>query len=105
MPLSADEQRLLDQLEASLRAEDPDLARKFDKPPSPGRGPRRWAIAGLCFLAGIALLVVGMLVGKFWLPVLGFLVMFAGVAVVMLRPGKPSGKIDVPDDASALFDR
>jgi len=84
MALSADEQRLLDQLEESLRAEDPVLARKLeghsDKMPS-----RHWVVAVLCFVAGVALLVVGMLT-NFALSVFGFLVMFAGVAVVMIRP-------------------
>jgi len=84
MALSADEQRLLDQLEESLRAEDPDLARKLETH-SESPTPRRWAIVIACFLAGLALLVVGMLV-KFPISVLGFLVMFAGVAVAMIRP-------------------
>jgi hypothetical protein len=104
MPLSADEQRLLDQLEASLRAEDPDLASKFDAPPPTTRGPRRWLLAGVCFITGIALLVVGMLLTTFWISVIGFLIMFAGVAVVMIksfRPGDPAPV--VPDDASSLF--
>jgi len=90
MALSADEQRLLDQLEASLRAEDPALARKFDTQTARIAKPRRWLLAGLCFLGGIALLVTGMLLSTFWLPVLGFLVMFTGVAIVMLRPKVPA---------------
>jgi len=90
MALSADEQRLLDQLEASLRAEDPALARKFDTHAAPPAKHRRWLLSGLCFLVGIALLVTGMLLSTFWLPVLGFLVMFAGVAIAMLRPRQPA---------------
>ncbi|MCL2653955.1 MAG: DUF3040 domain-containing protein [Propionibacteriaceae bacterium] len=84
MALSADEQRLLDQLEESLRAEDPDLARKLETH-SEAPTPRRWAIVIACFIAGLALLIVGMLV-DFRISVFGFLVMFAGVAVGMIRP-------------------
>ena len=86
MALSADEQRLLDQLEASLRAEDPALARKFDTQSVRPANSRRWMLFGLCILVGVALLVTGMLLSTFWLPVLGFLVMFAGVTIVMLKP-------------------
>jgi len=100
MALSADEQRLLDQLEESLRAEDPALARKLETH-SASPSPRHWAIVVACFLAGLALLVVGMLV-DFRISVLGFLVMFAGVAVALIRP-KPVGEpqptnVDEPSD-------
>jgi len=103
MPLSADEQRLLDQLEASLRAEDPDLASKFDAPVPPARRSRRWLLVALCFVAGILLLVVGMLLTTFWISVMGFLVMFAGVAVAMVRSFRGGPAPVVPDDASSLF--
>jgi len=95
MALSADEQRLLDQLEASLRAEDPALARKFDTQSARPPAGRRWLASGLCFLAGVALLVTGMLLSTFWLPVLGFLVMFTGVAIQLLRP-RSLAKADEP---------
>lgn len=100
MALSADEQRLLDQLEESLRAEDPALARKLEGHPDQ-LPSRRWAVAALCFVAGVALLVVGMLV-NFSLSVFGFLVMFAGVAVIMIHPsraGEPA-KTDSADEPS-----
>jgi len=100
MALSADEQRLLDQLEESLRAEDPDLARKLETH-SDASSPRRWALVIVCFLAGLALLVVGMLI-DFRISVLGFLVMFAGVAVAMIRPkaakAPQASNVDEPSD-------
>jgi len=100
MALSADEQRLLDQLEESLRAEDPALARKLETH-SETPSPRHWAIVIACFLVGLALLVVGMLV-DFRISVLGFLVMFAGVAVVMIRPKRAdepqASNVDEPSD-------
>jgi len=83
MALSADEQRLLDQLEASLRAEDPGLARKFKATPEPPAKRPWWAlITGL--IVGVVLLATGML--WLWpLSVLGFLVMFAGAIYVALK--------------------
>jgi len=100
MALSADEQRLLDQLEESLRAEDPAFARKLESHPKMPSA-RRWVIVVVCFLAGLALLVTGMLV-DFRISVLGFLVMFAGVAVVLIRPKQAdeplTSNIDEPSD-------
>ena len=100
MALSADEQRLLDQLEASLRAEDPGLARKFEvgQPTAPGRRPWWALIVG--FAVGIVLLAVGML---WWFPlsVLGFLVMFGGVIFVVIKSphaAKPTEPQDVDAD-------
>ena len=112
MALSADEQKLLDQLEASLRAEDPALARKFDlQPTAPASEPhRRWALAGGCFLAGIGLLVLGMLFNLLVVSVFGFLVMFAGVAIVAVRPRAKTGasQDDMSNDSAdhdSLFGR
>lgn len=87
MALSADEQRLLDQLEESLRAEDPGLARKFEvKPDEKVADARRpWWALGVGIPLGIVLLALGM----FWrwpLSVLGFLVMFGAVIFVAWRP-------------------
>ncbi|MCL2783238.1 MAG: DUF3040 domain-containing protein [Propionibacteriaceae bacterium] len=90
MALSADEQRLLDQLEASLRAEDPGLARKFEVKPEPAPVRRPWWALAISIPVGIVLLALGM----FWvwpLSVFGFLVMFGGVIFVAARSGhKPA---------------
>jgi len=83
MALSADEQRLLDQLEASLRAEDPALARKFQA--SSQQEPHRpWWVLGVSLVAGIVLLALGMLL--LWpLAIVGFLVMFGGAIFIALK--------------------
>lgn len=97
MALSADEQRLLDQLEESLRAEDPGLARKFEvdqEAPLP-TARRPWWALGVGIPVGIALLALGM----FWLwplSVLGFLVMFAAVIFVAWRPSPPAAHAASP---------
>ena len=92
MPLSEHEQRMLDQIESALYAEDP----KFASSVRGGtlRAPstrRRLQGAGL-FLLGLAMLVAGVafkatMIGGFpVLSVLGFVVMFAGVVFAVTGP-------------------
>jgi hypothetical protein len=92
MPLSEHEQRMLDQIESALYAEDP----KFASSVRGGtlRAPstrRRLQGAGL-FLLGLAMLVTGvavkatMLGGFPVLSVLGFVVMFGGVVFAVTGP-------------------
>ncbi|MFF2080398.1 DUF3040 domain-containing protein [Kitasatospora sp. NPDC058162] len=81
MPLSEHEQRLLDQMERALYAEDPKFASALE-----GTGLRTFtrrrvylAVAG--FVVGIGLLMGGMVVpDQIWVSVVGFLVML-GCAV------------------------
>ncbi|MCX5390177.1 DUF3040 domain-containing protein [Streptomyces sp. NBC_00094] len=78
MPLSEHEQRMLEQMERALYAEDPKFATALE-----GSGLRTYtrrrvyqAVAG--FLVGIALLMTGMVFqedGLIWISVVGFLVM------------------------------
>ena len=76
MPLSEHEQRILADIEAGLRAEDPALAktvgRRPDKAPVQGRTP--WIIGG--FIVGFVLLFVGLAVHLVW-GVIGFALMLA----------------------------
>ncbi|TNC22638.1 DUF3040 domain-containing protein [Amycolatopsis alkalitolerans] len=90
MPLSEHEQRLLDQIERELYAEDPKFAStvrgaRFRRP------ARRRRIQGIAlFVIGVALLVVGVMVRALWVAeiplasVLGFLVMFFGVVLAVM---------------------
>jgi hypothetical protein len=114
MPLSDHEQRMLDQIESALYAEDP----KFASSVRGGglRAPtarRRLQGAGL-FLLGLAMLVSGVafkatMIGTFpALSVLGFIVMFGGVVFAITgprlgrrgdRPGSSTGA-KVPADRS-----
>ncbi|MFD4293999.1 DUF3040 domain-containing protein [Rhodococcus sp. NPDC058505] len=97
MPLSEHEQRMLDQIESALYAEDPKFA-------SSVRGGRMHAAssksrmqAGALFVLGLVLLVAGIplatIVGNVFLIVslLGFLVMF-GAGVLFLRGSGPGVK-------------
>ncbi|RLP12513.1 DUF3040 domain-containing protein [Propionibacterium australiense] len=85
MPLSNEEQRMLDELEASLRAEDPRLARTMGTPARPRpvtRSRRRAGLAGLGFIAGLALLLIGM--QTVWVvSVIGFVLMLASTVLAL----------------------
>ncbi|MFD8739687.1 DUF3040 domain-containing protein [Streptomyces sp. NPDC059618] len=97
MPLSEHEQRMLEQMERALYAEDPKFATALE-----GSGLRTYtrrrvyqAVAG--FLVGIALLMAGMVAVLIWLSVVGFLVML-GCAVLAVtgwrkapKPGEQAG--------------
>ncbi|MFE6662224.1 DUF3040 domain-containing protein [Streptomyces sp. NPDC057697] len=92
MPLSEHEQRMLEQMERALYAEDPKFATALE-----GSGLRTYtrrrvyqAIAG--FLVGIALLMVGMVAQQIWMiSVVGFLVML-GCAVLAIRGWRKAPK-------------
>ncbi|RRD47554.1 DUF3040 domain-containing protein [Tessaracoccus sp. OH4464_COT-324] len=80
MALSEEERKLLEQLEASLKAEDPKFAETLS-----GRGQvrihrRRAAFAGVGFLVGLVALLFGFQL--FWgISVLGFGIMLAACIV------------------------
>ena len=94
MPLSEHEQRLLDQIERALYAEDP----KFVSTVRGGRlrrPTRRRRLQGVAvFVLGLVLLVVGVAVRALWimdnfpvLSVIGFLVMLTGAVMAVTSVG------------------
>ncbi|MDQ3886548.1 MAG: DUF3040 domain-containing protein [Actinomycetota bacterium] len=93
MPLSEHEQRLLDQIERALYAEDPKFASNVRgaRLRSPSRRRRLQGIA--MFMLGLVLLIVGAAVMKLWVgdfpivSVLGFLVMFTGAVTAIFARG------------------
>lgn len=89
MPLSEYEQRVLQQMEQQLRSEDPKLASDFGTRPS--LDARSILIAVALVLLGLGALLAGVTQSWIWLGVLGFLLMLAGVMVVVggkHRPGR-----------------
>ncbi|PWI43414.1 DUF3040 domain-containing protein [Streptomyces sp. ICBB 8177] len=83
MPLSEHEQRMLEQMERALYAEDPKFASALE-----GSGLRTFtrrrvyqAVAG--FLVGVALLMAGMVAQQIWISVVGFLVMLGCAALAI----------------------
>ena len=94
MPLSEHEQRLLDQIERALYAEDP----KFVSTVRGGRlrkPTRRRRLQGIAvFALGLVMLVLGVAVRALWiadnfpvLSVVGFLVMLAGAVMAVTAIG------------------
>ena len=79
MPLSEHEQRMLDQIERALYAEDPKFANTV-RQTNPAVHYKRWIIkAGLGFVIGVVLLMTGLMlqstVAQVAISVLGFLTM------------------------------
>lgn len=81
MALSEEEQQLLAQLEASLAADDPKLAQTLGSHHSPRQiHGRRATLAGVLFLVGVVMLVVGL--QTVWvISVLGFLAMVGATLI------------------------
>ncbi|MDT9687938.1 DUF3040 domain-containing protein [Streptomyces sp. P9(2023)] len=103
MPLSEHEQRMLEQMERALYAEDPKFATALE-----GSGLRTYtrrrvyqAVAG--FLVGIALLMAGMVAQQIWISVVGFLVMLgcAVLAVTGWRKAPKPGEQQAGSGAAA----
>lgn len=84
MPLSEYEQRVLDQLEAQLASEDPELGSRLAAAASPRRS--RVALGLVAVAAGLAVLVLGVGVSLLWVSLAGFLLMFAGGLFALSTP-------------------
>ena len=82
MALSDEEQRLLEQMEAALAAEDPKLVNALRGTGVRRVHRRRAALAGVGFFVGLALLVVGISVHPV-LSIAGFVVMVAAAVVAI----------------------
>lgn len=78
MPLSDEEARLLQQLEQSLAAEDPDFASTLRGSKQAARNRKVAVLSGLGFVVGLGVLFAGAVAATTWLGVLGFVVMLAG---------------------------
>lgn len=103
MPLSEHEQRLLEQMEQALYAEDPKFATSL-RSASAGRASRgRAALGVIVFLAGIGLLLGGAIVPLVPLGVAGFAVMVLGALVTYLglRPGSGPAEATAEGGAEA----
>ena len=98
MPLSDHEQRMLDQIESALYAEDPKFASSVRGGTLRAPSTRRRLQGVALFVLGLALLVCGVAIpatqiGGFpILSVLGFLVMFGGVVYAITGPRVARGR-------------
>jgi Protein of unknown function (DUF3040) len=92
MPLSDHEQRMLDEIESALYAEDPKFASSVRGGTLRAPTTRRRIQGAALFVIGLAMLVSGVafkatMIGTFpVLSVVGFLVMFGGVVFAITGP-------------------
>ncbi|MGD9620926.1 MAG: DUF3040 domain-containing protein [Mycolicibacterium sp.] len=106
MPLSDHEQRMLDQIESALYAEDPKFASSVRGGTLRTPSTRRRLQGAALFVSGLAMLVSGVafkatMIGSFpILSVLGFIVMFGGVVFAITGP-RVSGTRVTPIDSGA----
>lgn len=97
MPLSDHEQRMLDQIESALYAEDPKFASSVRGGALRAPSTRRRVQGAGLFVVGLAMLVSGIAFRPLWLgqlpvvSVLGFIVMFGGAVFALTGP-RVSGK-------------
>ena len=79
MPLSEHEQRLLDQIEQALYAEDPKFASAVRSARARSRTRRSVVLGAFGAVAGLALVLVGLVTNLIALSVIGFVLVVAGV--------------------------
>jgi hypothetical protein len=79
MALSEHEQRLLDQLEQQLHVDDPKFAHSMASDSRKTMSTRRLVIGSLITIAGIFVLLAGIVYQAIIIGVLGFLIMGGGV--------------------------
>jgi hypothetical protein len=108
MPLSDHEQRMLDQIESALYAEDPKFASSVRGGTLRAPSTRRRLQGAVLFVAGLAMLVVGIAWQATWightlpvLSVIGFVVMFGGVVFAITGPRVAGGDKTAPDNGTA----
>jgi hypothetical protein len=98
MPLSDHEQRMLDQIESALYAEDPKFASSVRGGSLRAPSARRRLQGAVLFLVGLGLLVAGV---PFYanvnhafliVSVIGFVIMFGGVVFAITGPRVPGGR-------------
>lgn len=75
MPLSEHEQRLLEQMEQALYAEDPKFASSLRGKNARSNLRRRVVLAGIGFVLGLVLLMTGLVASEVFISVAGFLLM------------------------------
>lgn len=98
MPLSDHEQRMLDQIESALYAEDPKFASSVRGGNLRAPSARRRLQGVALFVLGLAMLVSGVafkatMIGSFpILSVIGFIVMFGGVVFAITGPRVVGGR-------------
>jgi Protein of unknown function (DUF3040) len=97
VPLSEHEQRVLDQLENAMAAEDPKFATAMRGSSRQARARRRLLFGGLGLLLGLVLVLLGVAGSQVPIAVLGFLLMIAAGAFAATPPRRPRGPVGSVD--------
>ena len=87
MPLSDHEQKMLDQMEQALAAEDPKFASQMQGRALASLQRRRWIIGGVGVVAGLGLVLVGVNT-TMWVGAVGFALMVASAVYAATPPRK-----------------
>jgi predicted lipid-binding transport protein (Tim44 family) len=95
VPLSDNEQRLLEQMERALYAEDPKFASTMRGASRRVGAGRKILIGGVAVALGLVGLVAGVAGANYLLGILGFVLMLAGTAFALSsqRRGGPTGVV------------
>jgi Flp pilus assembly protein TadB len=104
VPLSDHEQRLLDQIEQALYAEDPKFASAVRSARSRSRTRRSMVLAVVGVLAGLGMVLVGLLTSVIVVSVIGFVLVVAacGYAAQSVRNRAPAGIDNGPQGSKAV---
>lgn len=90
MPLSEQEQRLLDEMERSLYHGDADFVASVGR--ARGRVSYTAVVGGILLaVAGIGVLILGVLLHNWFVGALGFAAMFGGVVIALGVRGRRAG--------------
>jgi hypothetical protein len=87
VPLSDHEQKMLEQMEQALAAEDPKFASQMQGSSLASLQRRRWVIGAVGVLAGLGLVLVGVNT-TMWVGAIGFAVMVASAVFAATPPRK-----------------
>jgi hypothetical protein len=101
VPLSEEEQRLLEQMEEALAAEDPKFVSALRGSSARSRHKRLTVVGVLTFVAGLTLLMTGAVVAMTALAVGGFVLMLGG-AYLALTHFRLIGDADATDDVTPI---
>ena len=93
MPLSEEELRLLEQMERALVEEDPKFASTLRGTSLRSMARHRAILAGVCFVAGVAIMMTGVVANLIPVGIIGFLVMLASatIGLTALRGQRAAG--------------
>ena len=85
MPLSEHEQKMLEQMEQALAAEDPKFASQMQGSSLARLQRRRWLVGAVGIIAGLALVLVGVNT-TMWVGAIGFALMVAAAVFAATPP-------------------